>query len=85
MAINNSIFNILDLSTSTNTFGKISNNTEDFFKPYITIETFKNVMDQLANITKEIKNIAQYCIEEDKELSKLYGRSVNSMLYLYLY
>ena len=42
-------------------------------------------MDQLANITKEIKNIAQYCIEEDKELSKLYGRSLNSMLYLYLY
>jgi len=85
MAINNSIFNILDSSTSTNTFGKISNNTEEFFRPYITIETFKNVMDQLDKIEKEIKNIAQYCIEEDKELSKLYGRSVNSMLYLYLY
>ena len=85
MAINNSIFNILDSSTSTNTFGKISNNTEEFFRPYITIETFKNVMDQLDKIVKEIKNIAQYCIEEDKELSKLYGRSLNSMLYLYLY
>lgn len=85
MAINNSIFNILDSSTSTNTFGKISNNTEDFFRPYITIETFKNVMDQLDKIVKEIKNIAQYCIEEDKELSKLYGRSINSMLYLYRY
>jgi hypothetical protein len=85
MAINNSILNILDSSRSTNTFGKISNNTEEFFRPYITIETFKKVMDQLDNITKEIKNIAQYCIEEDKELSKLYGRSINSMLYLYLY
>lgn len=85
MAINNSILNILDSSTSTNTFGKISNNTEDFFRPYITIEIFKNVMDQLDKIIKEIKNIAQYCIEEDKELSKLYGRSINSMLYLYRY
>lgn len=85
MAINNSILNILDSSTSTNTFGKISNNTEDFFRPYITIETFKNVMDQLDKIVTEIKNIAQYCIEEDKELSKLYGRSINSMLYLYRY
>ena len=85
MAINNSIFNILDSSRSTNTFGKISNKTEEFFRPYITIETFKNVMDQLDKIVKEIKNIAQYCIEEDKELSKLYGRSLNSMLYLYLY
>jgi hypothetical protein len=85
MAINNSIFNILDSSTSTNTFGKISNNTEEFFRPYITIETFKNVMDQLNNIITEIRKISQYCIEEDKELSKLYGRSVNYMLNLYLY
>lgn len=85
MAINNSIFNILDSSTSTNTFGKIGNKTEEFFKPYIAIETFKNVMEQLNKIVKEIKNIAQYCIEEDKELSKLYSKSVNYMLNLYLY
>ncbi len=85
MAINNSIFNILDSSTFTNTFGKISNKTENFFRPYIAIETFKNVMEQLEKIITEIKNIVQYCIEEDKELSKLYGRSVNSMLNLYLY
>ena len=42
-------------------------------------------MEQLEKIITEIKNIAQYCIEEDKELSKLYGRSVNYMLNLYLY
>lgn len=85
MAINNSIFNILDSSTNTDTFGKIGNKSENFFRPYITIETFKNVMEQLEKIITEIKNIAQYCIEEDKELSKLYGRSVNYMLNLYLY
>jgi hypothetical protein len=85
MAINNSIFNILDLSTSTNTFGKIANKTESFFQPYISVETFKKVMDQLDNIITEIRKISQYCIEEDKELSKLYGRSVNYMLNLYLY
>tara|TARA_B100001758_G_scaffold147023_1_gene126717 strand:- start:2433 stop:3980 length:1548 start_codon:yes stop_codon:yes gene_type:complete len=85
MAINNSIFNILDSSTSNNSFSKISNKTEEFFRPYITIETFKKVMDKLDNIITEIKNIAQYCIKEDKELSKLYGRSVNYMLNLYLY
>jgi len=85
MAINNSIFNILDSSTSTNTFDKIANNTESFFQPYIAVETFKNVMNQLDNIITEIKKISQYCIEEDRELSKLYGRSVNYMLNLYLY
>jgi hypothetical protein len=85
MAINNSIFNILDSSRFTNTISKISNKTEEFFKPYITVENFKKVMDQLDNIITEIRKISQYCIEEDKDLSKLYGRSVNSMLNLYLY
>lgn len=85
MAINNSIFNILDSSRFTNTISKISNKTEEFFKPYITVENFKKVIDQLDNIITEIRKISQYCIEEDKDLSKLYGRSVNSMLNLYLY
>jgi len=85
MAINNSILNILDSSRSNNSFSKISNKTEEFFRPYINIETFKKVMDELDNIITEIRKISKYCIEEDKELSKLYGRSVNYMLNLYLY
>ena len=84
MAINNSIFNILDSSSVNDTFGKIGNKSENFFRPYIAIETFKNVMDQLDNIITEIIKISQYCIDEDKELSKLYGKSVNYMLNLYL-
>lgn len=85
MAINNSILNILDSSRSNNSFSKISNKTEEFFRPYINIETFKKVKDELDNIITEIRKISKYCIEEDKELSKLYGRSVNYMLNLYLY
>ena len=83
MAINNSIFNILD-SFNTNTFTKISNKSEEFFNNYISITKFTEVMNQLDTIITEIKKIAKYCIDEDIQLSKLYGRSQNYGLRHYL-
>jgi hypothetical protein len=83
MAINNSIFNILD-SLNTTTFKKISNKSEDFFNNYISITKFTEVMNQLDTIITEIKKIAKYCIDEDIQLSKLYGRNENYGLRHYL-
>jgi hypothetical protein len=82
MAINNSIFNIIDSFNTT--FKKISNKSEDFFNNYISITKFTEVMNQLDTIIIEIKKIAKYCIDEDIELSKLYGRSQNYGLRHYL-
>jgi len=81
MAINNSIFSILDSSTTTNTFQKISNKTEEFFSRFISINNFKEVMNELFKIITEILKIKEHCIIEDKEISKMYGRAENHMLF----
>tara|TARA_B100001778_G_C18583532_1_gene628676 strand:+ start:265 stop:1791 length:1527 start_codon:yes stop_codon:yes gene_type:complete len=81
MAINNSIFNILDSSTTTNSFQKISNNSEEFFSRFISINNFTRVMKELCRIVTEILKINRHCINEDQEISKMYGRTFNIMLY----
>jgi hypothetical protein len=80
MAINNSIFSILDSSIDTNSFQKISNKTEEFFSRFISINNFKEVMNELLKIINEISKIKKHCIAEDKEISKIYGRTDNYML-----
>lgn len=84
MAINNSIFNILDSSSFNNTFAKITNKNEEFFSRFMSISNFGKVMKDLYNITLEIIKIKDHCVNEDKEISKIYGRTENYMLNVFL-
>ena len=84
MAINNSILNILDHSPTTNSFSKIAYKPESFFNSYITVKGFEEVVRKLEDIILKIRNLAKYCIKEDKELSTLYGKACNYSLVQYI-
>ena len=84
MALNNSILNILESSTRTNTFTKIADCTEEFFNRYISLAMFAEVTTKLDDIIKKINDIGKYCVQEDKELSALYGKNNNYMLSYYI-